>query len=150
MLYSTACEYAILALTHLAGRPPGRMTLLAEISGAENLPGPFLGKLLRDLGRAGLVKSARGPRGGYALAYPAHRISLLEIKRAIEGTADLDRCAAGLDVCSDDTPCPLHDTFEPLRRAIRTYLEDTTLEDLSRALARKRVLLAERAVGAGR
>lgn len=149
MLYSSGCEYAIRAMTHLASRPPGRFTLLAEISEAEELPSAFLGKLLQDLVRAGLVKSARGPTGGYALAYPPEEVALLEIKEAIEGTADLERCAVGLDPCSDATPCPLHDTFKPLRQAIRAYLEETTLDDLVRGLARKRALLAQRELEAG-
>lgn len=148
MLYSSGCEYAIRALTYLAGRPPGRHASLAEIAGAQELPQPFLGKLLQDLVRAGMVKSARGPTGGYALAYPADEITLLDVKDAIEGTEDLERCAVGLDPCSDETPCPLHDAFKPLRQTIRHYLEETTLEDLSRGLARKQALLAERGLGA--
>lgn len=148
MLYSSSCEYAIRAMTYLAGKPPGRRVPLAEIAEAQELPRPFLGKLLQDLVRAGLLSSARGPTGGYSLAYPPQRISLLEVKDAIEGTEDLERCAVGLDPCSDDTPCPLHDTFKPLRRAIRAYLEETTLEDLARGLARKRALLAQRALEA--
>lgn len=149
MLYSSGCEYAIRAMTHLASRPPGRLIPLAEISEAQDLPPAFLAKLLRDLARAGLVRSARGPTGGYALAYPPEEVSLLEIREAIEGTVDLERCAVGLDPCSDTTPCPLHDTFKPLRQAIRRYLEETTLDDLARGLARKRALLAERKLRAG-
>lgn len=149
MLYSAGCEYAIRAMTRLAGFPPGELVLSADIAEAEELPPSFLAKLLGDLVRAGLVQSARGPSGGYALRRPADDITLLEIRAAIEGTADLDRCAVGLDPCSDEVPCPLHDAFKPLRQSIRRYLETTTLEDLARALARKRALLAERRHEAG-
>lgn len=144
MLYSSACEYAIRALTHLARRPPGDRARLDEIAGGEDLPAPFLGKILKELVAEGMLTSARGPGGGYALAYPPGEITLMDVKGTIDGTEDLERCAVGLDPCSDETPCPLHDTFKPIREAIRGYLEDTTLEDLARGLWQKEALLARR------
>ncbi len=143
MLYSNSCEYAIRALTHLAQRPPGELTLAGRIAEAEGIPRSFLGKILHDLVRGGLLRSARGPTGGYALTYPASGISLLQIKAVIDGTADLDRCAVGIQPCSDETPCPLHETFKPLRAAIRSYLEETTLEDLVKGMWEKRALIAQ-------
>lgn len=144
MLYSNACEYAIRALTYLAQTPPGQLTLLNDIAKTEDLPPAFLGKILQDLVRAGILRSARGPTGGYALAYPPAEITLLDIKEVVEGTAELERCAVGLNPCSDETPCPLHDTFKPLRQAIRRYLEETTVEELVRGLWEKRARIAER------
>ena len=49
----------------------------------------------------------------------------------------------GLDPCSDDTPCPLHDTFKPIRKSIRDYLSETTIADVSRAFWEKQARLAE-------
>jgi Rrf2 family protein len=144
MLHSSATEYAIRALTHLAERPEGELTLLEEISGSEELPRAFLGKILKELVRAGLLRSSRGPGGGYALARPAGQITLLEIRRELEGVSDLERCAVGLEPCSDETPCPLHEIFKPLREAIRDYLEETTVEDLVNGLREKRARLAAR------
>lgn len=144
MLYSNGCEYAIRALTYLAQQPSGRLSLLGDIADAEGIPRSFLAKILQDLVREGMLRSARGPTGGYALAYPPEEISLLEIKAAVEGTADLERCAVGLEPCSDDTPCPLHEDFKPLRAAIREYLARTTVSDLARGIWEKRSLLAQR------
>jgi Rrf2 family protein len=150
MLYSQKCEYAVRALTHLAGRP-GERTQLQEVAADEGIPLPFLGKILLELTRAGLLRSAKGPRGGYELARPAASITLFDVKEAIDGTADLERCAVGLGQCSDAMPCPHHDTYKPLRQAIRSYLERTTLEQMAQALSRKRALLAgERAGARGR
>ena len=108
------------------------------------MPRPFTSKILRDLVRAGLLKSSRGPGGGYALARDSADVSLLEIQQIIDGVGNLDRCAVGLAACSDDAPCPLHDEFKPLRNAIREYLEETTLAQRAGALKRKRALLAEK------
>lgn len=148
MLYASGSEYAIRALTHLAQQPPGQLTLLSEIATAQDLPPAFLGKILKEFVRAGVLRSARGPNGGYALTNPPEEISLLRVKEILEGTADLDRCAVGLDPCTDDTPCPLHETFKPLRRAIRRYLDETTIADVSRGFWEKQARLAEQCLGA--
>ncbi len=145
ILYSNTCEYAIRALTYLAQQPTGELTMLSEITAAQELPRAFLGKILKDLVRTGMLRSARGPTGGYSLARDPAEISLLEIKEAIDGSGDLERCAVGLSPCSDDAPCPLHDAYKPLRTAIRTYLQDTTLAGLAAGLSEKQVLLAGRA-----
>lgn len=141
ILYSNTCEYAIRALTYLAERPPEERTMLSEIATAQDLPRAFLGKILKDLVRAGMLTSARGPTGGYSLACEPEDICILAIKEVIEGSGDLERCAVGLNPCSDDTPCPLHDTYKPLRTAIRAYLQDTTLASLVAGLSQKRALL---------
>jgi Rrf2 family protein len=118
--------------------------MLSEISAAQDLPRPFLGKILNDLVHTGMLRSARGPTGGYSLACEPAEISLLEIKEAIDGRGDLERCAVGLGPCSDDVPCPLHDTYNPLRTAIATYLQDTTLAGLAAGLSEKEILLGDR------
>jgi Rrf2 family protein len=130
-------------LTYLAQRPPEERTMLSEIATTQDLPRAFLGKILKDLVRAGMLTSARGPTGGYSLAREPEDICLLEIKEAIEGLDDLERCAVGLNPCSDDTPCPLHETFKPLRTAIRAYLEETTLAGLVAGLSLKMALLGD-------
>ena len=143
MLYSKTCEHAIRALAYLASRPTGDLCLVDEIAEAEDMPRPFTSKILRDLVRAGLLTSSRGPGGGYALAREPADVSLLEIQQIIDGIGNLDRCAVGLAACNDYAPCPLHDEFKPLRESIRAYLEDTTLAEMAGALKRKRALLAE-------
>lgn len=143
MLYSRTCEHAIRALAYLASRPAGDLCLVDEIAEAEDLPRPFTSKILRDLVRAGLLTSSRGPGGGYALARDPEDVSLLEIQQIIDGAGHLDRCVVGLAACNEFAPCPLHDEFKPLREKIRTYLSGTTLEQMSKALKRKRALVEE-------
>lgn len=143
MIYSNACEYAIRALTYLA-RHPDQLCLVKEISHNEKIPHYFLSKILQDLARDGLLKSTKGPGGGFRLTRPAAKFSLYEIKKAVDGVADLDDCAVGLSKCSDMTPCPLHETFKPLREQIKEYLLSTTLADLARAVERKQVPKARR------
>jgi len=143
MLYSKTCEHAIRALAYLASRRAGNLCLVDEIAEAEDMPRPFTSKILRDLVRAGLLTSSRGPGGGYALARDPEDVSLLEIQQIIDGAGNLDRCVVGLAACNEFAPCPLHDEFKPLREKIRTYLSGTTLEQMSKALKRKRALVEE-------
>jgi Rrf2 family iron-sulfur cluster assembly transcriptional regulator len=147
MLYSSACGYAIRALTFLAEQPAGVLCQLRDIAVAEDIPAAFLGKILQDLVHARLLRSSKGPRGGYALARRATAITLLDIKATIDGTADLEGCASGFGRCSDDMPCPQHERFKPLRVAMKRYLATTTVADMARALAEKRALLAQARAG---
>jgi len=139
MIYSSACEYAIRAATHLARRyqDSAEMIKLRDIAEAEGLPSPFLSTILTRLVDAGILGSARGPTGGYFLQRPPSEISLFEIRAAMDGEADLESCAVGLAVCSDTSPCPLHETWKPIREGIREYLESTSLESMAAAVERK-------------
>lgn len=144
MIYSSACEYAIRAASYLASRhgaESGRVKL-REIAEAEDLPSPFLSAVLNKLVAAGLLESTRGPTGGYALRRPPSELTLHDIKAAVDGVAELDACAAGRAVCSDETPCPLHDAWKPIRERIRRYLEETTLADMAAAVEKKKAASA--------
>lgn len=138
MIYSAACEYAIRAATHLARRSDGELVKGRDISEAEDIPAPFLSSVLQRLVTAGLLRSARGPVGGYALAQPPDRITLHDIKAAVDGVSELEECAVGLGPCSDEMPCPLHDSWKPIREQIKRYLQETTLETMAEALASKK------------
>jgi len=138
VLYSAACEYAIRAATHLALRPREGLVKGRDISEAEGIPAPFLSAVLQQLVNADLLRSARGPGGGYALALPPEEITLYDIKVAVDGVSELEACAVGLAACSDEMPCPLHDTWKPIRERIKQYLNETTLDRMAEALASKR------------
>ena len=136
MIYSKACEYGIRALTHLA-RQPDQLSVVREVSDAEGIPHYFLGKILQTMAKEGLVLSTKGPGGGFKLAQPAETVTLYDIKAAIDGVDDLHECAVGLEQCNDQMPCPLHDTFAPLRQDIKAYLQETTLATMAEAVDRK-------------
>ena len=141
MIYSKACEYGIRALTHLA-RQQDQLAVVREVSDAEGIPHYFLGKILQTMAKEGLVLSTKGPGGGFKLARPAEEITLLDIKAAIDGIDDLTECAVGLEQCNDRMPCPLHDTFSPLRSQIKAYLQETTLAAMAEAVDRKHAAAA--------
>ncbi len=137
MIYSNACEYGIRAMVYLVGRGENNKILLKDIAENESIPGPFLGKVFQTLVKAGLLLSSKGPGGGYQLAKAPEEITLYDIYCAIDGGKDLEACAVGLKDCHDGPPCPLHDTWKPIRNSIRQYLETTTLRTMSQAVTDK-------------
>jgi len=138
MLYSKPCEYAIRALAYVAQTPKNEDVRAAEIAKREKLPGPVLAKVLQELVRKGLLKSRRGPGGGFRLARRADLITLRDVVGAIDGLDHFTECAVGLERCSDETPCPLHDTFKGIRAQVQRYLEETNIAEMAAAIERKR------------
>jgi Rrf2 family iron-sulfur cluster assembly transcriptional regulator len=141
MIYSRSAEYAIRAFVHLAQVPDGKYAMVKHIAAEEDIPTHFLAKILQQLARKGLLRSSKGPTGGFALRVPADEIRILDIVDALDGLAEYQQCAAGLSECSDEMPCPLHDSWKALRSRIMDYLGHNTIEDLAKALEQKRRLL---------
>ena len=142
MIYSRSSEYAFRALTHLATQPAGSYSMVKDIARTEEIPTHFLAKILQQLARKGVLRSSKGPSGGFALRRPPRAVSLLEIIDALEGTASYHQCAVGLAECSDTMPCPMHDSWKLLRERILNYLAGNTVADLAVALEVKKKSLA--------
>ena len=144
MIFSSAAEYAIRGLSELALRTPGgaageRPVLLDDLVAGTSLPRDFLAKLFQKLVKAGILRSARGRGGGFALARAPHEITLMQICDAVdeERRQSLDRCVVGLAACNDAMACPQHDLYKPIRQRLRDYLNTTTLADLAASLKAK-------------
>jgi Rrf2 family protein len=141
MIYSRSSEYAIRAFVHLAQIPDGRYAMVKQIAAEEEIPSHFLAKILQQLARKGLLRSSKGPTGGFALRVPPDEIRLVDIVEALDGLADYQKCASGLAECSDEMPCALHDSWKALRSRIMDYLGRNTIADLAKTLEQKRRLL---------
>jgi Rrf2 family protein len=85
MRLTLGCVYALRALEHLAAQPGGRPATARDIAEAQGAPKRFLLRALKALVSAGLLRSLRGPAGGYRLARPAAKITLLEVVEAVDG-----------------------------------------------------------------
>jgi len=141
MLYSRSAEYAIRAFVHLAQLPDGRYVMVKQIAAEEEIPSHFLAKILQQLARKGLLRSSKGPTGGFSLSVPPDEIRLLDIVDALDGLSEYEKCASGLAECTDDMPCPVHDSWKPLRSRIMDYLGRNTIADLAKALEQKRRMI---------
>ncbi|MFN3167720.1 MAG: RrF2 family transcriptional regulator [Phycisphaeraceae bacterium] len=137
MMYSTTCAYAIRAMCRLAVIRPEGYVRVQEICDGSDLPAYFVAKIFRDLVREGLLTSAKGRGGGFALARRPNQIKLYDIVEAVDGVKQYTRCVVGLAKCDDKQPCPQHEQFKPVRQQILSYLGSTTLDQMSEALAKK-------------
>lgn len=138
MIYSRSSEYAIRAFVHLAQVPDGKYAMVKNIAEQEEIPAHFLAKILQQLARKGLLRSSKGPTGGFILRVPPDEVSLLQIVEALDGLGDYEKCASGLAECNDQAPCGMHDSWKALRSRIMEYLERTTIADVVKALEQKR------------
>jgi len=158
VIFSNPSEYAIRALSELVlmaqdaptnGRRPG-FVMLDKLTDQAGLPREFLAKIFRQLVEGGLLTSAKGPGGGFALAKPAHEINLLDVITVVDGGHQIDGCVVGLARCNDSVPCPQHDLFKPIRQRLRAYLSTTTLADTAASLKEKKALnIKDTAIEAG-
>jgi Rrf2 family protein len=142
MIYSRSAEYAIRAFVHLAQVPEGKFAMVKNIAQEEHIPAHFLAKILQQLARKGLLRSSKGPTGGFALRVDPAEIRLLDIVESLDGLAPYQQCASGLSECSDDMPCSMHDSWVNLRSRIMDYLGRNTIADLAQALEIKKKNLA--------
>jgi Rrf2 family protein len=129
-MFPRSTEYAIRALIFLASQAPGKLSGAREIAEAEQIPMPFLWKILQKLAARKLVRSFRGVRGGYELARPPARITLEKILKEMGQDHVLHGCILGFAQCNEATPCPLHPMWRDAKQSIGQALQMTTLADL--------------------
>ena len=120
---------------------PARLQTSQELAGSTRLAAPTVAKLLRLLGKAGLVESLRGAHGGYRLARTPDRITVADIVAALEGPIALTECAVHRG-CGIESHCGVRSNWRVINDAIRSALEAVTLAQmtlpLQRAAARDR------------
>ena len=129
MRVSAKADYAARAAVELAtaGDGPIKADRIAE---AQGIPGKFLETILLELKHAGIVRSQRGPDGGYTLARPADEISLADVIRAVDGPLANVRGDRPENVEYAGAAVRLTDVWVAVRAALREILENTSLADL--------------------
>ena len=125
-------RYALRSLLFLAEQQASSPVQLGRIAETQRVPPKYLELIMLDLKKAGLVKSSRGPRGGYQLARPAEQISFGEIVRTMEGPIALVPCAsvnfyAPCGDCHDEATCAIRRAFAILRDQSTSVLDGITL-----------------------
>ena len=129
---SKLTDYGTVVLAHLA-REPGVVSSAAEVAAATGIAVPTVSKLLKSLGRAGLVNSVRGANGGYRLARPPHEITAANVIDALEGPVSITECSSSDSSCDYEAVCNVGSAWQRINVAIRRALDEVTLVDLQRA-----------------
>jgi Rrf2 family protein len=131
-------DYAVRAALELAGS--GEPVKGDAIATAQGIPLKFLENILIDLRHSGIVRSQRGPEGGYWLAKPAGEISVADVIRAVEGPLASVRGESPEELDYVGAAGQLRQVWVALRGNIRGVLETVTLEDIVKERLPKKVL----------
>ena len=130
MRVSAKADYALRATVELAAAGGGPLKRDA-LASAQDIPAGFLENILLDLRQADVVRSQRGPEGGYWLARPAGEINLAEVVRAVEGPLASVRGARPGELTFQGRAQPLERRWVAVRASLRSVLESVTLADLA-------------------
>ena len=126
MKLSTKGRYAVTAMFDIALHHNEGPVSLSEISERQGISLSYLEQLFTRLRAQGLVKSTRGPGGGYSLAMDSEQIAIADVIDAVDENVDATRCGGSAD-CQNHKRCLTHDLWEDLSDQIRNYLTNVTL-----------------------
>ena len=131
MRMSTKAQYAVRALVSLNLTSTGDPVSIKDISARENISLNYLEQLFVKLRRGEIVRSVRGPGGGYILARDAADIRVDEIIDTVEETLVPVSCMEADGSCKCSTECATQSVWQGLGNQIRSFLASMTLEDLT-------------------
>lgn len=144
MKLSTRGRYAVMAMVDLAIQSKGNPIALADVADRQEISLSYLEQLFGKLRRNKLVKSVRGPGGGYLLAHLASETRISDIVLAVDEPMQTTRCTPGspMGCRTDKSRCLTHDLWAELGNQIYLYLSSVSLEDV----IEKRVLGTSREI----
>lgn len=148
MKVSTKGRYGLLAMFDLAFYGQDQPVPLKQVAERQGLSEPYLEQLFGPLRKAGLVRSVRGPQGGYLLARPAQEVTAGDVIRVLEGPIAPVECVnperagdpagAARDCCGRPERCATADVWARLGAAVTGVLDGVTLADLVEAVRARR------------
>jgi FeS assembly SUF system regulator len=127
---SKLTDYAIMVMVALCERR-GEVMSTQVLAEATHLEVPTVSKVLKLLGRAGLVRSFRGKNGGYCVEREAGSISVAEIIAAIEGPIAMTECSIEKGLCSQEPVCSLRSNWRRISSAVARAIEGVSLAEMS-------------------
>ncbi|MCG8468352.1 MAG: Rrf2 family transcriptional regulator [Gemmatimonadetes bacterium] len=136
MLSQTA-EYALRAAVELSERYEEGPIRVDDIASRLAVPRNYLSKILHALAKDGLLRSTRGPSGGFELARPPSKIPIEDVIRPFDPglVSGARACLLGRKACGDADPCAAHSRWGVVRAQVQSFFAETTLEKLVRRVA---------------
>ena len=132
-MFSKTCEYGIRAAIFIASESyQNNRVGLRDIAEKIDSPEAFTAKILQILSKNNIIHSIKGVGGGFEIPKEnMSQIKLSQIVTALDGDRVFTGCGLGLNQCSEDHPCPVHDKFKSIRNELAFMLENTNLEELA-------------------
>ena len=133
MKLNQATDYAFRMVLHMSMMPEGFKITGSELAGAEMIPERFLLKIMRMLIQAEIMQSFRGVDGGFALKKNPKDINLLDVIRAVEGEAYLQRCLYDPESCNKSCMghCAVNEAMATIQDELASHLREVNFADLA-------------------
>jgi len=127
---STRGQYGVRAMFEIARGYPDNPLTIREISERQDVSVPYLEQILNKLRKAGLVRSIKGPGGGYLLTRHPGEVSIAAILKELEGPVAITSCLNPEEGCARIEGCVTHLLWKSLGANIEAFLKTITLSDL--------------------
>src|SRR5918997_3581577 len=125
-------DYAVRALSYLAGQPEGKIISRADIEKSQDIPSFYLSKIMKDLVAGGLVQSHVGSKGGFSLAKAPTTISIKNVYETVERPLILMECLEkGADYCSYCSVCSQKSVWEEAQAMLAKYLGGVSIREIA-------------------
>jgi Rrf2 family protein len=131
MRITAKADYAVRAAAELAAAEPGVPVKGEALARAQHIPLNFLENILRELRRAGIVRTVRGADGGYLLALPPQDVTVADVIRAVEGPLAAVQGIRPEQLHYEGSAAALAEVWVALRGGIRSVLEKVSLADIA-------------------
>jgi Rrf2 family protein len=145
MHVTAKADYAVRAVVELASSSQGSPRKVDDVAQAQGIPVSFLENILTQLRSSGIVRSQRGPEGGYWLALPADQVSLAQVIRAVEGPLVGVRGQRPEEIEYTGSAESLQNVWIALRANLRKVLDEVTVADVAAGKLPKDILALTRA-----
>ncbi|MFC1875516.1 RrF2 family transcriptional regulator [Chloroflexota bacterium] len=132
-LIKSDTDYAMRMLVYLAMNGKAEPVSAAVLVKAQKIPMDFAYKILQKLGKAKIVKSFKGPKGGFSLAQESRQITLLSIMEAVQGPLMIRPCLLDDGACPVRPSCPVSAQLRKLQKSLRESMQNITLAKIIRA-----------------
>ena len=131
MILSKSFGYALRGILYVAKmQDEQRKVQIDEIASNLSVPKHFLGKIMQQIVKEGLLRSTKGPYGGFSLADDTLATPLIKLVEITDGLDQFRVCVLKLKYCDGSNPCPLHYEMDDLRKKFLSVFTQTTIDDL--------------------
>jgi len=125
-------DYAVRALSYLAGQPAGKIISRTDIEKSQDIPPFYLSKIMKDLVAGGLVRSHVGSKGGFTLAKPSSSITIKDVYEAVERPLVLMECLEkGVKYCTYCPVCSQRSVWEEAQMVLANFLAGVSIHDIA-------------------
>jgi Rrf2 family iron-sulfur cluster assembly transcriptional regulator len=131
MILSKSFGYALRGILYIATvQDEQRKVQIDEIAGNLSVPKHFLGKIMQQIVKAGLLRSTKGPYGGFSLESDTLSTPLIKLVEITDGMDQFRVCVLKLKYCDCTNPCPLHYEMDEVKSKFLSIFKNTTIGDL--------------------